>query len=257
MGVFAHLFGRLPAAIAPLPAAISGPALVRAERLTLRYGDLRALDGIGLELRAGELTFLVGPTGAGKTSLLKVLSGVVRPTSGEVFVDGIALHAGGRRRARALRRRIGIVPQDDLLIPKRTALENVALALELADVRLPRSEARARAERQLKAAGLARRSRAYPAELSAGERRRLAVARAAVRQPKLLLADEPTGHLDPERSEDVVELLVAAAREGAAVLVATHTGELARGLHARVIEIRRGRLVADQEQRSRRLWLLQ
>jgi cell division transport system ATP-binding protein len=256
MGLLAQLFGRLPVAIAPLPEVVSGPALVRIQRVALRYGDVRALDGVSFELRPGELTFLVGPTGAGKTSLLKLLSGVVPPTSGELWVDGIALHQGGRRRARALRRRIGIVPQEDLLVPKRTALENVALALELADLHLPRAQARARAEQQLKAAGLTRRARAYPAELSAGERRRLAVARAVVRRPKLVLADEPTGHLDPERSADVVELLAAAAGEGAVVLVATHTRDLARGLKARVLEIRRGRLVGDQEQRARRLWLL-
>jgi len=256
MGVFAHLFGRLPAAIAPLPASALGPALVRVERAGLRYGELRALENVGFDLRPGELVFLVGPTGAGKTSLLKLLSGVLPPTTGEVWVDGSPLHKPGRRRARALRRRIGIVPQEDLLVPKRTALENVALALELADLRLPRAEARSRAERQLKAAGLSRRAGAYPAELSAGERRRLAVARAVVRGPKLVLADEPTGHLDPDRSADVVELLARAAAEGATVLVATHTRDLARSLRARILEIRRGRLVGDQEQRPRRLWLL-
>src|SRR5919201_3711452 len=149
MGVLAQLFGRLPAAVAPLPAEVSEPALVRIERLSLRYGNVRALDGVGFELRPGELVFLVGPTGAGKTSLLKVLSGVLAPGSGEAWADGIPLHRGGRRRARALRRRIGIVPQEDLLVPKRTALENVALALELADLRMPRSQARARAERPL------------------------------------------------------------------------------------------------------------
>jgi cell division transport system ATP-binding protein len=256
MGVIAQLFGRLPVAIAPLPEVASGPALVRVERLGLRYGDVRALDGVGFELRAGELTFLVGPTGAGKTSLLKVLSGVLRPSAGEAWIDGIELHRGGRGRARRLRRRIGIVPQEDLLVPKRTALENVALALELADLRMPRSQARARAERQLKSAGLARRAGAYPAELSAGERRRLAVARAVVREPKLVLADEPTGHLDPERSAGVIDLLAASARDGASVLVATHTRDLARGRQARILEIRHGRLVADQEQRARRLWVM-
>jgi len=256
LGVFAQLFGRVPAAIAPLPATANRPALAHVERLGLRYGDMRALDGVGFELHPGELVFLVGPTGAGKTSLLRLLSGVLRPTAGEVWVDGIALHQRSRRQARALRRRIGIVPQDDLLVPKRTAVENVALALELADLRLPRSEAKARAELQLKQAGLSRRANAYPAELSAGERRRLAVARAVVRRPKLVLADEPTGHLDPERSADVVELLARAAAEGASVLVATHTRDLARGLRARVLDIRRGRLVGDQEQRARRLWLL-
>ena len=256
MGVLAQLFGRLPTAIAPLPEVLGERTLARVEHVGLRYGDVRALDGVGFGLRPAELVFLVGPTGAGKSSLLKVLSGIVRPTSGEVWVDGIALHKGGHRQAGGLRRRIGVVPQEDLLVPKRTVLENVALALELADFRLPRSQALARAEEQLRTAGLMRRARAYPSELSAGERRRLAVGRAVVRRPKLVLADEPTGNLDPERSAGVVELLAAAARDGAAVLVATHTRELARGHPARILEIRHGRLVADQEQRGRRLWLV-
>ena len=142
------------------------------------------------------------------------------------------------------------------VVPMRTALENVALAVEVVEMHLPRAEAMRRAERELVALGLVRRAKAYPSELSAGERRRLAVARALVRRPRLILADEPTAELDPERGRMVLDRLAHAAAAGATVLIATHDRELLKGIRARVLQLRRGRLVADEERRARRFWLL-
>jgi cell division transport system ATP-binding protein len=262
MGVFGHLFGRLPAAVAasaiePAPAS-RGRArpVIHLDRVVLSYPGVRALDRVGFSLRAGELAFLIGPTGAGKTSVLSLLEGSLKPTSGEVWVAGIAMHKARPGRARRLRRQIGIVPQEDLLVPKRTVQENVALALELADLGLSRAEAVRRADGELAVLKLGRRATAFPAQLSAGERRRVAVAQALVRKPGLIFADEPTGHLDAARTRDVVEALAAAARGGATVLVTAHSADLAKGLRARLLHLRAGRLVNDEEQRARRLWVI-
>ena len=210
------------------------------------FGDRVALDDINLALEPGEFAFLVGPTGAGKTTLLKLVNREIRPTAGEVWLDGLAAHALKSTRIAALRRRVGVVFQDFKLLPRLTALENVSFGLQVTDLRISDQEARDRALDALDAVGLGDRATAFPAELSGGQQQRVAIARALAPQPPMLIADEPTGNLDLETAWQVMTLLQDVSRFGTAVLVATHNVEIVRRLQRRVLTLVEGRLVRDQ-----------
>ena len=214
--------------------------------MTRAYGSRHALDDVHLSLEAGELTFLVGPSGAGKTTLLKLINREIRPTQGEVWVDGIAAHALKASRVAELRRRVGVVFQDYKLLPRLTAKENVALALQVSDLRVSDDEASERALDALEAVGLGDRGGAFPHQLSGGQQQRVAVARAVVAQPPLLIADEPTGNLDVETSWELMDLFGDIAAFGTAVLIATHNVEIVTRLQRRVLTLVHGRLVRDQ-----------
>ena len=210
-----------------------------------------------LALQPGELTFLVGPSGAGKTTLLKLINREIRPTRGEVWVDGMAAHALKASRVADLRRRVGVVFQDFKLLPRLTAMENVALALQVGDLRVSDQEASERALDALDAVGLGDRGGAFPHQLSGGQQQRVAVARAIVAQPPLLIADEPTGNLDIETSWEMMDLFGDIAAFGTTVLIATHNVEIVKRLQRRVITLVHGRLVRDQPagQTGRLAWL--
>jgi cell division transport system ATP-binding protein len=214
--------------------------------VTRAYGSRLALDDVNLALEPGELAFLVGPSGAGKTTLLKLINREIRPTQGEVWVDGIAAHSLKASRVAGVRRRVGVVFQDYKLLPRLTAMENVALALQVTDLRVSDEEASDRALDALEAVGLGDRGRAFPHQLSGGQQQRVAVARAVVAQPPLLIADEPTGNLDLETSWEMMDLFEDIAAFGTAVLIATHNVEIVRRLQRRVITLVQGRLVRDQ-----------
>jgi cell division transport system ATP-binding protein len=214
--------------------------------VTRAYGPRLALDDVNLALEPGELAFLVGPSGAGKTTLLKLINREIRPTQGEVWVDGIAAHSLKASRVAGVRRRVGVVFQDYKLLPRLTAMENVALALQVTDLRVSDEEASDRALDALEAVGLGDRGRAFPHQLSGGQQQRVAVARAVVAQPPLLIADEPTGNLDLETSWEMMDLFEDIAAFGTAVLIATHNVEIVRRLQRRVITLVQGRLVRDQ-----------
>jgi cell division transport system ATP-binding protein len=214
--------------------------------VTRAYGPRLALDDVTLALESGELAFLVGPSGAGKTTLLKLINREIRPTQGEVWVDGIPAHSLKASRVAGVRRRVGVVFQDYKLLPRLTARENVALALQVTDLRVSDEEASDRALDALEAVGLGDRGRAFPHELSGGQQQRVAVARAVVAQPPLLIADEPTGNLDLETSWEMMDLFADIAAFGTAVLIATHNVEIVRRLQRRVITLVQGRLVRDQ-----------
>ena len=214
--------------------------------MTRAYGSRHALDDVHLSLEAGELTFLVGPSGAGKTTLLKLINREIRPTQGEVWVDGIAAHTLKASRVAELRRRVGVVFQDYKLLPLLTAKENVALALQVSDLRVSDDEASERALDALEAVGLGDRGGAFPHQLSGGQQQRVAVARAVVAQPPLLIADEPTGNLDVETSWELMDLFGDIAAFGTAVLIATHNVEIVTRLQRRVLTLVQGRLVRDQ-----------
>ncbi len=214
--------------------------------MTRAYGSRHALDDVHLSLEAGELTFLVGPSGAGKTTLLKLINREIRPTRGEVWVDGIAAHTLKASRVAELRRRVGVVFQDYKLLPRLTAKENVALALQVSDLRVSDDEASERALDALEAVGLGDRGGAFPHQLSGGQQQRVAVARAVVAQPPLLIADEPTGNLDVETSWELMDLFGDIAAFGTAVLIATHNVEIVTRLQRRVLTLVQGRLVRDQ-----------
>jgi cell division transport system ATP-binding protein len=214
--------------------------------VTRAYGTRLALDDVNLALEPGELAFLVGPSGAGKTTLLKLINREIRPTQGEVWVDGIPAHSLKASRVAGIRRRVGVVFQDYKLLPRLTAMENVALALQVSDLRVSDEEASDRALDALEAVGLGDRGRAFPHQLSGGQQQRVAVARAVVAQPPLLIADEPTGNLDIETSWEMMDLFADIAAFGTAVLIATHNVEIVRRLQRRVLTLVQGRLVRDQ-----------
>jgi cell division transport system ATP-binding protein len=214
--------------------------------VTRAYGSRLALDDVHLALEPGELTFLVGPSGAGKTTLLKLINREIRPSKGEVWVDGIAAHTLKTSRVAELRRRVGVVFQDYKLLPRLTARENVAFGLQVGDVRISDGEAMDRALDALEAVSLGDRGSAFPHELSGGQQQRVAVARAMVTQPRVLIADEPTGNLDIETAWQIMDLLENVAAYGTTVLVATHNVEIVRRLQRRILTLVQGRLVRDQ-----------
>jgi len=214
--------------------------------VTRAYGPRLALDDVGLALEPGQMTFLVGPSGAGKTTLLKLINREIRPTKGQVWVDGLAAHSIKASRVADLRRRVGVVFQDYKLLPRLTAIENVAFGLQVGDLRISDGEARDRSLDALEAVGLGDRGASFPHQLSGGQQQRVAVARAMVTQPRVLIADEPTGNLDLETAWQVMDLLENIAAFGTTVLVATHNVEIVTRLQRRILTLVNGRLVRDQ-----------
>jgi cell division transport system ATP-binding protein len=214
--------------------------------VTRAYGTRLALDDVSLSLEPGELTFLVGPSGAGKTTFLKLINRELRPTKGQVWVDGIAAHSLKASRVADLRRRVGVVFQDYKLLPRLTAKENVAFGLQVGDLRIANAEAMDRSLDALEAVGLGDRGDSFPHQLSGGQQQRVAVARAMITQPRVLIADEPTGNLDMETAWQIMALLENVATFGTTVLVATHNVEIVRRLQRRILTLVEGRLVRDQ-----------
>ena len=217
--------------------------MIRVRDLVMRLESggrpVTILDGVSLDVAAGEVVAVTGPSGSGKSTLLGLIAGLDTPSGGSIAVDGVDVtRLGEAALARFRRRTIGFVFQSYHLIPTLTAAENVAVPLELADAGAPL----ATAARLLAEVGLAERAHHYPAQLSGGEQQRVAVARALANSPRLLLADEPTGNLDPTTSGAVFENLYALARKtGVAALVATHNLELARHMD-RVFALKDGHL---------------
>ena len=220
--------------------------LLRAVELTktVTSGDapLTILDDVGFAINSGDAVAVVGASGSGKTTLLGLLAGLDQPTRGDVWLDGTALSTLDEDARAALRQRLlGFVFQSFQLLPHLTALENVMLPLELAGV----ADATSSARDWLARVGLAKRTTHYPKQLSGGEQQRVAIARAFAGEPKLLMADEPTGNLDNATGEEVIDLMFRLNREhGTTLLLVTHDGNLA-GRCARKLSLAAGRLVAD------------
>jgi len=202
---------------------------------------LYALQDLSLTVNKGEFVFLTGPSGAGKSTFLRILLMQERPNEGEIFVNGHNLVTLSRREIQEYRRGVGFVFQDFKLIPTRTVLENISFVSEVLGV--PPSQRRRRAFQVLKWVGLQHRMSAYPPELSGGEQQRVSIARALVNDPVLLLADEPTGNLDPDLSLEIMNLLREVNAGGTTVLVATHDRELIRLVGRRTITLDQGRIV--------------
>jgi cell division transport system ATP-binding protein len=203
-----------------------------------------ALRDIDLTLAEGEFVFLVGPSGAGKSTLLRLLIRDELPTAGEVIVDGQDLARVARRKVPGLRRTIGIVFQDFKLLPTHSVAENVAFALEVTGT--PRRRIRPAVERALAVVGLAAQADQMPATLSGGEQQRTAIARALVHEPRLFIADEPTGNLDPLISWEIIQLLLRINELGVTVLMATHNADVVTSLRRRVVALYEGRIVRDE-----------
>jgi cell division transport system ATP-binding protein len=204
-----------------------------------------ALRDVSIELAKGEFVFLTGPSGAGKTSLLKLIFGAERPSEGQIVVLGRNIARLGESAVPPLRRRIGVVFQDFKLLPRRTVEENVALALQVTGT--PPRETRARVFAILKQLGLQHRRYHHPLSLSGGEQQRVAIARALVNEPEILLADEPTGNLDPELTVEIMDLIASAALRGTTVVVATHELEIVRRYGKRAVRLEGGQIVEDTQ----------
>ena len=204
-----------------------------------------ALDHVSLHIGKGEFVFVVGASGAGKSTLIKLVAHEELPSRGSVFVNGIEVNKLAKSRVPYLRRKMGIVFQDFRLLPNKTAQENVAFAMEV--IEAPRRLIRRRVRDVLDLVGLVGKADALPRNLSGGEQQRVAIARAIVNRPLLLIADEPTGNLDPETSQDIMEVFKKINHMGTTVLMVTHDKTLVDMMNKRVIEIDGGKVVRDEQ----------
>ena len=202
-----------------------------------------ALRGVSMQIEDGEFAFLVGPSGSGKSTIIKLINGELKPTSGAVHVNGYSLERIRKREIPYLRRTIGVVFQDFRLIDTKTVYENVAFAMRVVGAR--EREIRERVPYVLELVGLETKEKRHPSALSGGEQQRLAIALALVNNPSTIIADEPTGNLDPARSIEIMSLLQEINNLGTTVLVVTHELELVERMHKRVIAIDEGLVISD------------
>ena len=203
----------------------------------------KALNGVSMQIEDGEFVFLVGPSGSGKSTIIKLITGELRPTSGSVHVNGYSLEHIRKREIPYLRRTVGVVFQDFRLIPNMTVYENVAFAMRVIGAR--EREIKERVPYVLDLVGIADKARRHPTELSGGEQQRLAIARALVNNPSTIIADEPTGNLDPARSLEIMSLLQEINNLGTTMLVVTHEMDLVDRFAKRVIAIDDGLVISD------------
>jgi cell division transport system ATP-binding protein len=205
---------------------------------------VQALTDVSLQVPERDFVFLVGPSGAGKSTFIRLLIREELPTSGRVFVDGQDLARLRRHDIPHLRRKVAVIFQDFKLLPNRTVFENVAFALEVCGY--SRQDVQRMVPETLDLVGLHDQANRFPSHLSGGEQQRVAIARALVRQPSVLVADEPTGNLDPDTAAQTVQLLVRVNALGTTILFATHNSELVNTLRRRVVALEKGRIVRDQ-----------
>lgn len=202
-----------------------------------------ALNGLSMMIEDGEFVFLVGPSGSGKSTIIRLITGEIKPTSGTVHVNGYSLERIRKKEVPFLRRTLGVVFQDFRLIPNMTVYDNVAFAMRVVGAK--EREIRERVPYVLELVGLENKSRRHPNELSGGEQQRLAIARALVNNPSTIIADEPTGNLDPQRSLEIMDLLSEINKLGTTVLVVTHEKELVERFTRRTIAIDDGLVISD------------
>ena len=218
--------------------------MIQAFHVAKQYDrESSALADVTLHVKKGEFCFLTGPSGAGKTTFLKLVFREEIPSAGQILVAGRNVTAIPEAQIPELRRRVGVVFQDFKLLKRRTVLENVAFVLRILGV--PAKEQKRRAFAALKAVGLHHKLHAFPLQLSGGEQQRVAIARALINEPMLLLADEPTGNLDPEMASEIMKLFEEVNARGTTVLVATHDREMIQRMGRRVITLERGRVASQ------------
>jgi cell division transport system ATP-binding protein len=238
VSLFDRLTGRTRA---PLP----DHAVVVLHDVTMRYPNGKeALRDVDLVVPEGDFVFLVGPSGAGKSTIMKLLIRDELATRGMVVVDGDDLARIKRRMVPRVRRKIGTVFQDFKLLPRKTVWENVAFALEVTGT--PRRRIRPAVDRVLALVGLTAQAAQYPTQLSGGEQQRTAIARALVHDPRIIIADEPTGNLDPVISWEIIQLLLRINELGVTILMATHDAEVVTALRKRVVALEDGRIIRDE-----------
>ncbi len=220
--------------------------MVVLDHVTMQYPTgTKALDDVTFHINKGEFVFIVGSSGSGKTTLIKLLLKEMNPTAGEISVDDKQYSKLKRKEIPMLRRKIGVVFQNFRLLKDRTVFENVAFAQQV--IEKPMREIRREVPATLTMVGLADRYKQFPKELSGGEQQRVALARAIVNQPEIILADEPTGNLDPKNSMEIMRLLEDINRRGTTVVVVTHNKDIVNLMQKRVITLKKGKIISDEE----------
>lgn len=209
-------------------------------------GGSMALQDVNVHIEPGEFVFVVGPSGAGKSTFIKMLFREVLPTTGSIFVNGVDILSLTPKEIPFLRRQLGIIFQDYRLLPDRTVFENVAFAMQV--IEAPHRKIKRQVMNVLDLVGLRHRANAYPNELSGGEQQRIAIARAIVNDPVFVIADEPTGNLDPETSWDIMDIFKEINATGTTIVMATHDKEVVDAMGKRVIAIEKGRIVRDEKE---------
>ncbi len=226
--------------------------MIRAYNVSKVYENgVVALKNVSFKIDKGDFVFVVGPSGAGKTTLIKLIFKEEEPTEGYLVVAGRNLSRLRRRDVPFYRRKIGVVFQDFRLLPQKTVFENVAFAMEV--VEASKKEIHRKVPLVLELVGLLDRQKAFPSELSGGEKQRVALARAIVNNPEIIIADEPTGNLDPDTAWDIIDLLKEINLRGTTVVVATHASQIVNTMKQRVIALRKGLVVKDQERGGYRI----
>jgi len=218
--------------------------VIEFEKVTKHYGSHKVLDGVSFVIHPQEFVILVGPSGAGKSTLLKLLLCEEKPTFGRITIDGKDIHLLKDKYIPYYRRQIGVVFQDFKLLPNKTVAENVSFALEVSG--MPDEEIDAEVSKMVELVGLKGRENSFPKEMSGGEAQRVAIARALVFKPKFLIADEPTGNLDPKNSWEIAKLLLKINAMGTTVLLATHNRDIVDMMGKRVISLEDGKMVRDK-----------
>lgn len=221
--------------------------MITLKDVTKEYSNgAKALNDINLHIDKGEFVFIVGASGSGKSTLIKLLLKELEPTSGEIIVGNHTLSRVKHRQIAAFRREIGVVFQDFRLLPDRNVYDNIAFAQKVIEV--PTKKIKKSVPSMLSLVGLAEKYKSFPNQLSGGEQQRVALARALINKPKILLADEPTGNLDPKNSWEIMRMLEEANERGTTVIVVTHNQEIVNAMKKRVIVMKRGIIVKDIEQ---------
>ena len=221
-----------------------GASMIRLKDVEMEYDNgTRAIRGISLTIEDGEFVFLVGPSGSGKSTIIKLLTGEVEPSAGRIMINGFSVSNIADRQIPLMRRTLGIIFQDFRLIEKKTVYDNLAFVMRA--VGTTSREIRQRIPYVLQLVGLEKKANSYPSELSGGEQQRVAIARALVNNPDTIIADEPTGNLDPERSLELMSLLVKINKLGTTVVVVTHEKDLVDRFGKRVVTIDAGRVIND------------
>ncbi|MCT4619241.1 MAG: cell division ATP-binding protein FtsE [Marinisporobacter sp.] len=220
--------------------------MIKFFNVTKEYGKgAVALSNISIHIKKGDFAFIVGPSGAGKSTFIKLLLKEIEPTRGKITIHGMDITRLSTRKIPDLRRKIGVVFQDFRLLPNKTVYENVAFAMEI--IEASPKEIRRQVPTILAMVGLSGKARMYPHELSGGEQQRVSIARAIVNSPSVLIADEPTGNLDPETAWEIMKLMKQINRRGTTIVMATHAKEIVDMMQQRVIAVEKGKIVRDDQ----------
>lgn len=220
--------------------------MIKLTQVSKKFGKIIALENVSFKIDSGEFVFITGSSGAGKTTIVRLVLKQLLPDSGKIEVEGQDLIGIPNKKIHLLRRKIGVVFQDFKLIPDRTVYENAILPLQVLGMEKEKIEEKAK--ETLKLVGLSERADLFPAQLAGGELQRTCLARAVIAEPKILLADEPTGNLDPTTSWQIIKLMKKINKLGTTVIMATHNVDIVNSLKTRVIELEKGKVVKDEKE---------